>query len=893
MSYSVDALAPLYARLGIGLRKHTGRFPSWTARENTVVDLDDEERRILGQQGEQALDAHLRSRGMFPVPALDIRELKPLRLHTCLGHAEGTPAALYVPEARHLQRAAESICAALTERACRPPELRSADEFRPGQLSRSHAIVLGGAHESEAVALLCDLYWLDADLRAPGVGGWLLRTVHNPAGLGHNVLHLCADENTTDLALDALISSLQASPHGCVGVDPLMQVHPGTCLRRALGEFADWQDSFMALASSGMTTEHLASAPEDMDDLEGFMDWLAVGYDSGGPEGDRYNRGPMGVAMRAARLYLLSGDRRYLALFKGLVWRLVEYHCNFPGGASYLADYDFEVQSLALYWDLLEEEPVFSDAERLVITNFLLASLRMVDGYRAARWATRPDELRHNHETFPALSLYFGGRYFADYYRLSEAGGWLDTAHQTFSGPIESAAKHLEDANSYQWLVPLHKLVYDTATESDTYLRNGVLERIVENVLATTDNLGWPSDFGDAGRPVGGGMLPAVLLEHAAGRLHDPGLQWQADRIAAAIPGGRLVLTGFLGEFFGPKRIEAQAAGPPAPVTVVALDDHIRQSAAPQFPHKYTFDKLALRDGWDPEGEYLLLDGYSLGSHFHYDQNAIIRFSSGGRLWLVDNGYGKASGESRAGIAFSNRERGPQDHNTLLVYEDAERLALPNPFSALLANVTAGSLTLVQSAQVGYGPVDWLRTIVWLRGSFFLVVDQVNVMAPLHELRCQLNMLGHARLGPGRLVCEQRGGRMVLQFEGDSEPMLGSYSNASWDEVFAGGHYPYADPPIAKLERVRRPEVGESVLFAALLEAGEPRYRLSVSGESVSVTGTIAGGAELSGHGASVELSARRLGVRVTSPWPVPEDIPLLRATQDGRGYATLEEWSR
>jgi len=97
MQPSAADLSAVYEDLGIQVRKHVGEFPSWTARANTVVDLDDEERRILEHEGGQALAEHLRERGMFAVPALDIRVLKPLGLHTCLGHPTGAPAALYVP----------------------------------------------------------------------------------------------------------------------------------------------------------------------------------------------------------------------------------------------------------------------------------------------------------------------------------------------------------------------------------------------------------------------------------------------------------------------------------------------------------------------------------------------------------------------------------------------------------------------------------------------------------------------------------------------------------------------------------------------------------------------------------------------------------------------------
>ncbi|HUS79752.1 MAG TPA: hypothetical protein VM283_00705, partial [Armatimonadota bacterium] len=761
----------LYQRLGINLRKNVGRFPSWTARENTIVDLDADERAILEREGAEALDEHLRSRGMFAFPALDVGQLKDLHLSTCLGRPEEVTARIYVPAGSHLCAAGDRLCAALSERGCQPPEVRDADDFDLLALAGTHAIILGGAHESPAAAVMCDRYYLDADLRFPGPGGWLLRTVHNPAGLGHNVIHLAADESTLDLALDALIGRIETGADGSARADTsapvgaIAEIHPGEEVRGDLGNFDDWPPRLAGLAWRGRRPEM-----PDPAEVEQLADWLAQGFDSGGPEQDRYNRGPMGAGNRAARLYMLTGQRRFLELFRALLWRLMQYHCNFPGGASYLSDYDFEIWTLMIYWDLLEEEDVFSDDERLAITNFLIASLRMMDGYRAERWPTEPGELRHNHETFPALSLHFGGRYFSDYYDLPDARGWLDTAEMTFTGPIESASKNREDANSYQWMVPMHKLVYDCATGRDDLVESGALERIVGNVVATTDNLGWPSDFGDAGRPIAGGMLPAALLEFAAGHLGNPGLQWMADRMLDAMPSGPgVALTGFLGEYFGPRRVRPMRPDDPDPVDIVALDDHIRAATAPQMPRALVFDKIALRDGWGPDGEYLLLDGYSVGSHFHHDESAVIRFTAAGRLWIVDNGYGKPSGEGRAGPAFSGRQRGPQDHNTLLVYDAAGKLSLPAPFSALLAADTAGPLSLVQMAQVGYGPVDWLRTVVWVRGGCFLLVDQANVMAPVTELRCQLNMLGEILVADGLLTCAQADRTMFVHFEPDTE----------------------------------------------------------------------------------------------------------------------------
>lgn len=880
MALQVDRLEPLFRKHGLALRKHTGRFPSWTAREPTVADLDGAERRILDEQGEDALARHLAERGMFTVPALDIRALAELHLRTTLADEQGTTARVFVAEGSPLCGAADALCALCAEHDAPAPEVISGGEFDLLDLRAAHAFILGGAHENEAAALLCDRGWLDSDRRFPGPGGWLLRTVHNPAGLGHNLVHLCADEATLDEALAALSARLTVED-GALGLAPVLEAHPSAEARAWIGDWEGWQRRFAAMAWRGREYEF---AP--MDDVEAFARWLALCFDCGGTEGDFYNRGPMAAGTLAGRLYLLTGDRRFLELNRLMLLALIDYHCNFPGGASYLADYDFEVHSQILYWDLLEQEDVFSDEERLIITNFLLASVRMCEGYRRERWPVEPGRLRHNHETFPGLTVFMGGRYFSDYYDLPEAREWLDTAELIFTGAIEDRAKHREDANLYQWLVPAHKLVYDALNGLYTYRDNGVLERLAHLVIATTDNLGHPCDFGDAGRPVSGGAQPAALMEIIAAQLGDPAAQWWAERIWDAIPPGAAVrLSGFLGEVFATARVEPARPETPPTLDVVALEDHLRALTAPEFPRPLVYDKIALRDGWEAEGQYLLLDGYSVGSHIHHDQNAIIRYTAAERMWLVDNGYGKQSGVTQAGRAFSGRQIGPQDHNTLLVFGEAEAPLIPPPFCALLTAETAGPLSLVQSALVGYGGVDWLRSIAWITGCGALIVDQVNVVEPVRELRCQLNMLGEVEVGAGLLTCSQAGRTMHLHFERDARVELGAYTNASWEDEFALGTYPYARLPVRKFERVATPGPGSWLRFVTLLEAGDsdtPRLRLGMVGGAMAVGGELpVGEAEIDGVGLALRLSSGILDVAVSRRWPVPDDVPRLPAQSE------------
>lgn len=881
MPFSVDQLEPLYREHGFNLRKHIGQFPSWPTREAVVVDLDDTERAILRDEGEEALDRHLRARGMFPVPALDIRALAPLHLETLLC-ADGAPAARIFTDGRSdLCDAAGAICQMLTELGAPAPPVHFADEFDLLDLAASHAIVLGGAHENSAAALLSDRGWLDADRRFPGPGGWVVRTVHNPAGLGHNILQIVADTATQERALAALRERLSGGGD-CAALPPVNEVHPGPQARKWLGDFRGWQERFAEIAFRGRVYEY-----EHTDDVEQFAHWLSSCFNCGGPEGDIYNRGPMVAGAMAARLFRLTGDRRFLELSRHLLLTLIDYHCNFPGGASYLADYDFSVHEAILYWDLLEQEDVFSDEERLIITNFLLASVRMAEGYRQERWPVEEGRLRHNHETFPGLTAFMGGRYFSDYYDIPDAREWLDTARMIFSGPIERLSRHREDANGYQWLVPTHKLVYDAWNGEDDLRENGVLEQMVRGLIATTDNLGHPADFGDVGRPLSGGARQASLLEMIAGRVGDPGAQWWAEKLYDTLPGaGNTFIGGFLGEIQASCRMEPRQPDEPPVLDVLPLPEHIREMAAPQMPRLYVYDKAALRDGHDPEDAYLLLDGFTAGSHGHYDQNAIIRYTAAGRVWLVDNAYGKPSGVSAAGKAFSMRRLGPQDHNTLLILREDGELALPPPFCALLSAESAGPLTLLQSALAGYGGVDWLRTILWIAGTGLLVIDQANVMDDIRRLRCQLNMLGEVTVADSRLTCAQRDRWMHLSFERHTAVEVTEWSNADWDAEFASGVYPFAGGPIRKFERVVRPSAGESVLFATLIETApsdERSLELSLDGDGLTVRGPLPeADVTLEGAGTRAHLANGALTLALTAPWPVPENLPRLPA-QDER----------
>jgi len=831
MSNADRRLSRVYARHGVNLRKHLGIYPGWTARQPTVVDLDENDRRVLEEKGDAALEAHLREKGQYPFPALTVTHLKSLHRRTELVARGKAQAVIYTGGESHHAAMARKIVARI-ERATglRLPVVEG-DLFRERHLKKTHALILGPAHVNAAAAILTDRYFLNADAALPGPQGLLIQTVHNPSGLGHNVVHVCCGRSRSAEAVKRLIDAIQWDDGAAL--DRMFVVEPDP------GSFPGLADKPKVLRHFARMTRHadLRKPKGRSTNIAQIIRQIARWYDSGGKKHDRYNRGPMNVLNAAAEIYGKTGDPDYLELFAGLVWEMMRYYCNSPGGASIISDMEFDLCWLMVHWDQYEEADCFSDDQRLILTNFLLASTEMCAGYKAERWPTPPGRMRHNHETFGALALLFSGRYFHDYYALPVADEWLEIAHECFRGPIENHFKFREDANLYQWLVPAHKVTYDRVVGAHRFARKGLLAKVAHNIIVTTDNFGYPCDFGDAGAPISGGQGCANLLQAAAAFYGDGQMQWVADHIRANMP-HRLRADLDSGSMYLPASRRTKPTRSPTVTQLdkMPLDDHIRGEYAPQIPRTRTYDKIAFRESWSKSAQYLLLDGYSAGSHIHRDQNAVIRFNQLGRLWIVDNGYGKQSGVTRVGEAYSTRQLGPEDHNTLQFVRVRGDLALPPPLCDLRTSVDLGSVAVVQSALEGYARSDWLRTLVWVKGGFFLVVDQVNVGMRLRELKCQWNMLGRLKADGGLAVCRQEGANLFLHSDPAVPVETATYTNASWDPEIRPEIYPYATLPIQKLNQVvSRPKRGDAPVFVSLFYAsrGErPSFQLEIARES-------------------------------------------------------------
>ena len=335
------------------------------------------------------------STAMAPVQ----EHLKDLHLHTDLVVDGDARAIIVAPASGRYDESATVIQSAIL--AATGVEVRILPDDGPaGDLPLAqNAIVLGNRSTNRLIGALYDRYYTLLDLRYPGPGGHVLRSLHNPFGNGCNAL-LVGGSDDAGIATAA------------------------TVLSECIGAAAEGQD----LRLGWLMEIRLGDGVEIPEHLEDFEIWEAsAGYGSVGYFG--WNSLSKRMAM-----YYMTGDAHHAREFLRLAFpdaqardeiaaidgERVENKDDPLGGS-----YHYNAHMMILYWDLIEESPVFTDAERLRITNafarqFFHAEDRAWRGQihanavagREDAYDVPPPHVGSRHGQWSAVCLYCLGRYF-------------------------------------------------------------------------------------------------------------------------------------------------------------------------------------------------------------------------------------------------------------------------------------------------------------------------------------------------------------------------------------------------------------------------------------------------------------------------------------------------
>lgn len=271
--------------------------------------------------------------------------------------------------------------------------------------SSGNFIVIGNRSTNNVISDLYDRFLLMTDVKYPGNGGYEVRSIHNPFGYGTNIILLGGSDDagiTSAANAFANIIDNTAFQGGDLVLDWLMDVHLAD---------ASVPNGIDGIETWDMTPSHYP--------LYGFG-WNIISKNMA----MYYMTGNSNYAREVVRL--ANPDAQAIAVLEndGEI---------FPDPSKPVSSvYHYGAHYMILLWDLIEESPVFSDAERLIITNDFADQLSA----RLAESIYQTDDTKliyDRHWQYSALSLYCLANYFNKYYSSPLWQECINSAEYYFS----------------------------------------------------------------------------------------------------------------------------------------------------------------------------------------------------------------------------------------------------------------------------------------------------------------------------------------------------------------------------------------------------------------------------------------------------------------------------
>lgn len=620
-----------------------------------------------------------------------VASLKPLSLGTDIVTGGKPRCVILRPEGAGYAAQADRLAAEIARRTgVHPTVTTDPAEADPASVN---VIALGQMLNNRVIETLYWNRYLFLDSAWPGPDGCCVLTIHNPYPwtAGYNVIVLGGStEPAVGRAVDRFIGQLPNGPDLRVG--RLMHVELPPPEQRANEHVLLMAAYFVPKVPTRALSDAAAAALIAKEPSEGLLSFA-----------------------KHAVSYMVTGERPYLeAGKKALLAVAGQFDADFGRHPTWPE----ETNSRYIFalWDAVEESEVFSDPERLRITNMLLQFLYSLvprtSGYGILE---KHDTITWNHTTFPLMGLYFGGRYFRHYYDIPFMDTYLRKAAAVFTGQ-ERSWKPQCDADSYLVLTIFHAMEYGLAEGRRAFFESGVFRTHADYCMSICDNRGLAPGFGDSGI-VRNPTIPLKNVPYALWYYRDGRYLWYLN----AITEGKWV------NRFSPD-VKPVPPKDLVGVRVFPLDRQVYEytktrtyygaplvRTPPNVPFEQTFDKISFRENLDPKGQFFILDGYARGKHLHFDGNAILKFTQDGEDWLVDGDY---------------LVRNTTEHNMLTVVRDGRCDTLMPVCAGLLHHADLPTRGFTTTVVRNYNGVDWRRSIAWCKGDWVVVTDSVRAVEP-------------------------------------------------------------------------------------------------------------------------------------------------------------------
>ena len=745
---------------------------------------------------------------------IEIADLKPLFPRTALVTG-GRPAALIVPGSTDaLMQQAKALRDTLARRTGAALHIVPAEDLVDAgwrvdhdRIGARNLIALGNVNDNRLMSVLYGGGYLVSDAIYPGPEGYVIRTVHDPFAVGINVLAL-AGSDAAGVANAVAVFSDQHLPrkgNDAVLEQPLVRV----VFRPVEYRFYPGVDHYLSQKRQPQYTK-----------MAWFREYLQNGgfMDEAGHIIQNTRKGAnlvsvVGSLARLGQTYFRTGNTELLTLMKQLVSR----NLHLLGKPARLQGMGGRSAGAVHAWDLLEELPMWTDEERLAVTNALLRDARIGHERRGFHQQVREGAVQamdENHGTVSALNSFRAWHYFQKYYRLPESDYWMRCARAVFSAQA-STFQILEDASSYLCACPRQTVDYALQSRDLDYMTRGIARHHAHYIaLACINNLGLGTGFGDSPGLILQGAFEAIAP--AAWFYRDPYLNWVVQNGLPRDAGLRIFQSSIA------MNLEAEAREPAAWTGVTRwplFEAPLKKGQAtdtPVFAPKKDlvfsrFNKLIFKENWSRDGQYMLLDGAGAWGdgdgphgHKHTDINTILNMTALGRMWLVDHTYERRAFQDHSGVMLMRKGKG----------------AFPDRTLAMLCNLLDGDEVAMTRSRLG----NWERGIFWKKGDYFVVLDRVTAAEDgPHFARATFRTLGSAALSGRTLTLSQahpdrpeevRHCRFVSDGSAGLDTETFRFTNSEW-----GRFYPYAKPVATVLHEDKAGvlRAGQTITFLNLL----------------------------------------------------------------------------
>ena len=747
-------------------------------------------------------------------PPARIVKLKPTCARTPLVEKGRARARIVVPQDPRFRAAGERLrdavrkATGVTLPIVSDREIVHDGKLRAGALEGSHLIALGNVNRNRLLRCLFGGWYVVADSIYPGEGGYVVRTVHDPFAKGVNVVALCgSDPAGVAKAVDVFIEKhLRPKGRDLALPEPVVDV-VFTAKRHRFFLGPDRAD----YVTGRMPQHQPASFHRDLFRRIGFVD--AEGRVVANPKGDLGKM--LNRVFGAADSYFRRGDAELLALMKGVVTK----NRDLLRDEDRLAKLPFDVAVRGGYlWDRVEEESVWTDEERILIVNALLASARHHRRLRPMHEQVREGCVQcmdENHGTGSMVCDLDAWRYLNKYYPDvigKEAAYWLKVARACYLGQA-STFQICEDGAGYLCANPSCSLYYACRAHDPLYVTRGVAASKARFIaLACVNNPGLATGFGDAPDLIP--MYAFNALARAAWACGDAKLRWVVRNALHPASGLRVSQRCLVMD------LEAPATEPKDWTGVIQLPLYEMPLAkfegaktpvfAPERPvAPNLFNKIVFKENWRPEGQYLLLDGASSGSyrglpitqgHCDADVNTIINYCDRGRLWLMDHTY--------SGGAFQN-------HSGVYVTLDGVKHCYPGGFARLVGMLDTKAFGVTETT---FG--RWRRAILWKKGRYFVVLDEVEADRDgVYFARATFKALGEHTLEGKALRLSQKGRFCKVVTDGGGRLSVRIAHEGNHRYLSTWYHDAPPKPRYLRVDKRRRMKRGERLGFVTLLAA--------------------------------------------------------------------------